>query len=98
MRAEMETASKQLRFEEAARLRDEIRLLETLDRRSRKNGGTRCTRPTLRLHEVFVAFSSEQRCTCPSCRQKRALLTSIYVAEEVCFPFFNGADSATIRT
>src|SRR5208282_5058654 len=33
MRAEMETASKQLQFEEAARLRDEIHLLETLDQR-----------------------------------------------------------------
>jgi len=33
MRAEMETAAKQLRFEEAARLRDEIQLLETLDQR-----------------------------------------------------------------
>jgi len=35
MRAEMETASKQLRFEEAARLRDEIHLLETLDQRGK---------------------------------------------------------------
>ncbi len=37
-------------------------------------------------HEMFVAFSCKQRCTCPSCHQKRALLTSIHVAEEVCFP------------
>lgn len=35
MRAEMETASKRLQFEEAARLRDEIHLLETLDQRGR---------------------------------------------------------------
>ncbi len=35
MRAEMETASKQLHFEEAARLRDEIHLLETLDQRGK---------------------------------------------------------------
>jgi len=35
-------------------------------------------------HEMFVAFSCKQRCTCPSCHQKRALLTSIHVAEEVC--------------
>ena len=35
MRAEMETASKQLQFEEAARLRDEIHLLETLDQRGK---------------------------------------------------------------
>ncbi len=35
MRAEMEAASKQLRFEEAARLRDEIHLLETLDQRGK---------------------------------------------------------------
>ncbi len=35
MRAEMETASKQLQFEAAARLRDEIHLLETLDQRGR---------------------------------------------------------------
>jgi excinuclease ABC subunit C len=33
MRAEMEAASKALQFEEAARLRDEIHLLETLDQR-----------------------------------------------------------------
>lgn len=33
MRSEMEQASKELKFEQAARLRDEIRLLETLDRR-----------------------------------------------------------------
>ena len=37
-------------------------------------------------HEMFVAFSCKQRCTCPSCHQKRALLTSIHVAEEVCAP------------
>ena len=35
MRQEMEAASKELRFEEAARLRDEIRLLETLDQRGK---------------------------------------------------------------
>lgn len=33
MRGEMEQAAKELRFEQAARLRDEIRLLERLDRR-----------------------------------------------------------------
>lgn len=33
MRNEMQTASKELRFEEAARLRDEIHMLETLDQR-----------------------------------------------------------------
>jgi ribosomal protein S27E len=37
-------------------------------------------------HEMFVAFSCKQRCTCPSCHQKRALLTAIHVAEEVCSP------------
>ena len=37
-------------------------------------------------HEMFVAFSCKQRCTCPSCHQKRTLLTAIHVAEEVCFP------------
>ena len=35
MRAEMETAAKELRFEEAARLRDEIHLLETLNQRGK---------------------------------------------------------------
>jgi excinuclease ABC subunit C len=35
MRREMETAAKQLQFEEAARLRDEIHLLETLDQRGK---------------------------------------------------------------
>jgi transposase-like protein len=37
-------------------------------------------------HEMFVAFSCKQRCTCPSCHQKRTLLTALHVAEEVCFP------------
>ena len=37
-------------------------------------------------HEMFVAFSCKQRCTCPSCHQKRALLTALHVAEDVCFP------------
>jgi excinuclease ABC subunit C len=35
MRREMETAAKELRFEEAARRRDEIHLLETLDQRGK---------------------------------------------------------------
>jgi excinuclease ABC subunit C len=35
MRQEMEAASKQLQFEEAARLRDEIHMLETLDQRGK---------------------------------------------------------------
>jgi hypothetical protein len=37
-------------------------------------------------HEMFVAFSCKQRCTCPSCHQKRTLLTAIHVAEDVCAP------------
>ena len=37
-------------------------------------------------HEMFVAFSCKQRCTCASCHQKRALLTALHVAEEVCSP------------
>jgi len=32
-------------------------------------------------HEMFVAYSCKQRCTCPSCHQKRALLTALHVAE-----------------
>ena len=36
-------------------------------------------------HEMFVAFSCKQRCTCPSCHQKRTLLTAMQVAEDVCF-------------
>ena len=28
-------------------------------------------------HEMFVAFSCKQRCTCPSCHQKRALLHAL---------------------
>jgi hypothetical protein len=42
---------------------------------------------------MFVAYSCKQptiaarRCpTCPSCHQKRTLLTSIHVTEDVCFP------------
>ncbi len=37
-------------------------------------------------HEMFVAFSCKQRCTCPSCHQKRTLLTGIHVSEDVCLP------------
>ncbi len=37
-------------------------------------------------HEMFVAYSCKQRCTCPSCHQKRALLTAAHVAEDVCAP------------
>ena len=37
-------------------------------------------------HEMFVAFSCKRRCTCPSCHQKRTLLTSLHVADEVCSP------------
>jgi ribosomal protein S27E len=43
-------------------------------------------------HEMFVAFSCKQRCTCPSCHQKRArpgvpgAPTAIHVAEDVCTP------------
>jgi transposase-like protein len=36
-------------------------------------------------HEMFVAYSCKQRCTCPSCHQKRTLLTAMHAAEEVCF-------------
>ena len=37
-------------------------------------------------HEFFVAFSCKQRCICPSCHQKRALLLAIHIAEDVCEP------------
>ena len=37
-------------------------------------------------HEMFVAFSCKQRCTCPSCHQKRTLLTAQHVSEDVCSP------------
>jgi ribosomal protein S27E len=37
-------------------------------------------------HEMFVAFSCKQRCTCPACHQKRALLTALHVGGEVCSP------------
>ncbi|MHC4885443.1 MAG: transposase zinc-binding domain-containing protein, partial [Planctomycetota bacterium] len=37
-------------------------------------------------HEMFVAYSCKQRCACPSCHQKRALLTAMHVEEEVCSP------------
>jgi hypothetical protein len=33
---------------------------------------------------MFVAYSCKQRCACPSCHQKRTLLTALHVAEEVC--------------
>jgi len=36
--------------------------------------------------EFFVAFSCRQRCCCPSCDQKRALMLGIRLAEEVFAP------------
>ena len=30
-------------------------------------------------HEMFVAYSCKQRCTCPSCHQKRTLLTAMLI-------------------
>jgi ribosomal protein S27E len=35
-------------------------------------------------HEFFVAFSCKQRCICPSCHQKRTLVTSINIADNIC--------------
>ena len=35
-------------------------------------------------HELFVAFSCRGRCFCPSCLQKRALQTALWVSQEVC--------------
>ena len=35
-------------------------------------------------HEFFVAFSCRGRCLCPSCHQKRALQTALWVSQEVC--------------
>jgi hypothetical protein len=37
-------------------------------------------------HEFFVAFSCRGRCFCPSCHQKRALQTALWVSQEVCAP------------
>ncbi len=37
-------------------------------------------------HEFFVAYSCRGRCLCPSCHQKRALQTAIWVSQEVCAP------------
>jgi len=36
--------------------------------------------------EFFVAFSCKQRCCCPSCDQKRALLLGVRLTEEVFAP------------
>lgn len=37
-------------------------------------------------HEMFVAFSCQQRCLCPSCHQKRTLLASETIARTICVP------------
>ncbi len=37
-------------------------------------------------HNLFVAFSCKQRCICPSCHQKRTLVTSINIADNICAP------------
>jgi hypothetical protein len=35
---------------------------------------------------VFVAFSFQQRCLCPTCHQKRTLLTAETIAQTICAP------------
>ncbi len=37
-------------------------------------------------HEMFVAFSCQQRCLCPSCHQKRTLLAAEAIANNICQP------------
>ncbi|MCP4589457.1 MAG: transposase, partial [bacterium] len=37
-------------------------------------------------HEMFVAFSCQQRCLCPSCHQKRTLLAAETIAQTICEP------------
>ena len=37
-------------------------------------------------HEMFVAFSCQQRCLCPSSHQKRTLLAAETIAETICAP------------
>ena len=37
-------------------------------------------------HEMFVPFSCRQRCLCPSCHQKRALLLAERIAHQICLP------------
>ena len=37
-------------------------------------------------HEMFVAFSCQQRCLCPSCHQKRTLLAAETIAQTICDP------------
>ncbi len=37
-------------------------------------------------HEMFVPFSCQQRCLCPSCHQKRSLLLAERIAQSVCQP------------
>ena len=50
-----------------------------------QHGFSRVRCPRCR-HEFFVAFSCRRRCLCPSCHQKRALLTGARLAETVCAP------------
>ena len=37
-------------------------------------------------HEMFVPFSCRLRCLCPSCHQKRTLLSSQTIAQTICAP------------
>ena len=48
-----------------------------------REGFARCRCPRCR-HEMFVAYSCKQRCACPSCHQKRTLVTAMHIKEEVC--------------
>ncbi len=37
-------------------------------------------------YEFFVAFSCRRRCLCPTCHQKRALITADHIAGTLCAP------------
>ncbi len=45
-----------------------------------RRGGSECG------HEMFVPFSCRQRCLCPSCHQKRALLLADRMVHQICLP------------
>jgi hypothetical protein len=48
-----------------------------------REGFARVRCPTCH-EEFFVGLSCKQRCICPSCSQRRALLIGIHCAEELC--------------
>lgn len=50
-----------------------------------REGFARVRCPACR-HEFYVAYSCKQRCVCPTCHQKRSLVTAMHIAQDISAP------------